>query len=543
MKSTRNIKHLADIEDEVLRYAKEFNRTLPEMRFFVTDETEFMSLLEKGVYPTSPPNFWEGQDMVKRKQRVESGQESSVYFEVVQTGNPSYAYLNNGNNDTMQASVMAHVVGHCEFSELNVMGDSDDWRTEWIMHLAKRVDISREKMGDSAYFNYWIPIQSLIPFINPNSRFNLENSVEDYNNSVPDELKTEKEEAEEEAFMPFSSTMNELFNIGNDETKIIDKANKKKTVDEEISRKGFNLKLPCEDIFGFLMKYAPKSDSEKDLLTYVYNVYKHQDFVRRTQIMNEGWAMYWEKEIMLKLFSDKTVNGVTDYAKCFSGVCYPRPFFQRNPYQMGFNMWHKIKERYNKGIYTPEYYREEDANVKANWDKPLPEGSLTDMQFMETIVKSNTDYNFINRFMEHQDIRDLYLNRVPHQYGINWGKDDLENEDEYNSYVKPEIVKDWMLDFFTSYNRPRMYVIDTDFENGGLLLYHRDDGKRLKEDWIFPTCANIASVWKAHVHVMSNGEIYSYYSPTSKDINELERDYTFDQVVEIMKEGKKVRVL
>jgi stage V sporulation protein R len=258
--------------------------------------------------------------------------------------------------------------------------------------------------------------------------------------------------------------------------------------------------------------------------------------------MNEGWAMYWEKEIMLKLFEDKTVNDIVDYAKCFSGVCYPRPFFQRNPYQLGFNMWHRIKDRYKKGIYTTEYYNEKDSAKKELWDKPLPPGSPTPMEFMESIVKTNTDYNFIKRFLTDVDVRELYLNRVPLQYGINWNNDDLEDLNEHYAFVKPKIVKDWMLEFFTSYHRPRIYIIDTDFNQGGLLLFHRPDGKKLRKEWIFPTCSNISAVWKSPVHIISNNILYSYNSPSSTDTIELEKELTFDQIVETMKEGNKVKI-
>jgi stage V sporulation protein R len=543
MRSTRKDPRLAEIEDEVKRHAKEANRQLPEMRFFVTKEKEFMSLLEKGVYPSSPPNFWEGQDMVKRKQRVESGSESSVYYEVVQTGNPSYAYLNDGNNDTMQASVMAHVVGHCEFSELNVMGDSDDWRTEWIMYLSNAVDRARFTMGDTAYFKYWTPTQTLIPFINQNSRFNVKNSVEDFKNSLHNDLDLDSDDTEQkEVFNPFSSSLTELFNNAKDETDTVSNAIAKKVSDERLSRKGYNLKLPCEDIFGFLMKYAPASTSERSILKYVYNCYKTQDFIRRTQIMNEGWAMYWEKDIMMKLFKDKVVTDIVDYAKCFSGVCYPRPFFQRNPYQLGFNMWHRIKDRYNKGIYTPEYYNEKDSLKKRFWDKPLPEGAPTDMEFMESIVKTSTDYNFINRFITDEDIRELYLNRVNvERYPYKWDPNDIEGDDEHNLYIKPDVVKEFMLDFFTSFYRPRIYIIDTDFLAGGLLLFHREDGRKLKTDWIQPALSNISAIWKGSVYLISNGSIHSSAFGSTEE--ELKRTLTFDQIVETMSKGEKVKVL
>ena len=56
-----------------------------------------------------------------------------TYDEVVQTGDPSYAYLNDGNNLVNQASVMAHVCGHCEFTEINVLNDAEKDRTERVI--------------------------------------------------------------------------------------------------------------------------------------------------------------------------------------------------------------------------------------------------------------------------------------------------------------------------------------------------------------------------------------------------------------------------
>jgi stage V sporulation protein R len=144
MYHTRHDKELSHIEERILHFANEFGRTLPEIKFLILDGNEFISLLEKKVYPCSPMNIWEGKNVIKRKFMADSGQESSIYYEVVQTGRPSYAYLNNTNSPTTQASVMAHVIGHCEFSELNVMHDSDDNRTEKIMFLVKKVQSAME---------------------------------------------------------------------------------------------------------------------------------------------------------------------------------------------------------------------------------------------------------------------------------------------------------------------------------------------------------------------------------------------------------------
>jgi len=90
MRSIKTDPELHELERRVFYHAKEMGRTLPEMRFFILGQMEFASLLEKHVFPTSPPNIWEGKRMVHKKFRIESGQESSLYYEVVQTGNPFY---------------------------------------------------------------------------------------------------------------------------------------------------------------------------------------------------------------------------------------------------------------------------------------------------------------------------------------------------------------------------------------------------------------------------------------------------------------------
>ena len=125
-------KELAALDKRILELADQYGLELPEIRFFILDCWEFMSLLKKNVYPTAPPNLWEGKEIVFNKSRVKSGQESSLYYEVVQTGNPSYAYLNETNSFMGQASVMTHVLGHCNFSTLNVLHDMEpdrDWET------------------------------------------------------------------------------------------------------------------------------------------------------------------------------------------------------------------------------------------------------------------------------------------------------------------------------------------------------------------------------------------------------------------------------
>lgn len=528
-----HIKHdpvLYPIFQRVVELANGFGRTLPEMRFFVLRPLEFASLLEKHVYPTSPANIWEGRNMVNHKHRVETGQESSLYYEVVQTGNPSYGYLNQTNNAMMQASVMAHVVGHCEFSELNVLKDSNSDRTEWVMHLVKQVNLARPKMGELHYREFWNACESISPLINPNSQYNLENAIESDRKTYPVEKNIDKNVAKKNHYQPFSSTMSSIFKSYDMEESFKEEL-QKKSRNETLSRKGYKLRVPCQDIFGFLARYAPCSESEKTVLHYLYTINIPHDFVVRTQIMNEGWAMYWEKKIMLELFKEKVVKGVIDYSKVFSGVCYPRPYYMRNPYHLGFHLWCHIEELYQKGKVSLKYHEETSSENREKWNK---NGVESPIESMTHLVKTITDYEFLRRFLTDELVFKFHLNRIERNLAFQMGvsRKDVVKEDNSYVWLNPSGVKNEMLQFFTHFHRPRIYVIDNDYQDGGLLLFHRDDGRNLKKTWIEPTLKNIHYVWKGSVSLYSRRKIYHYRGNKFSQVDC--GDLPFDKVLERM---------
>lgn len=535
MRSVKTDSVLKKLEERVLFYANEMGRQLPEMRFFILDRLEFASLLEKHVYPTSPSNIWEGKRMVNRKLRIESGQESGIYYEVVQTGDPSYAYLNNTNSPMMQASVMAHVVGHCEFSEINVLKDSNKDRTEYVMYLVKKVEEGRVRMGEKNYREYWNAAESALPLIAPHSQFNLDRSIEGELSHHSDIEENEFDRTEKEALRPFSYTLDRFLNVPGEkqnwETELI-----KKTQQEQINRSGYRLYAPCQDIMGFLRRYAPSSKAEQHVLDYMYTSHATHDFVIRTQIMNEGWAMYWEKQIMLKLFEERAVNGIIDYSKTFSGVCKPRPFYMRNPYHVGYHLWNHIKEMVEKGKISLEYQEETDLETKEKWNKKSKRKAH---DYMNYLVKTITDYEFIRRFLTPELIADFRLNMIPkaHLKSLNIQKDDIINETDYWFWIRPEPVKSEMLNFFSHFYRPRIYVIDSDFEEGGLLLFHRDDKQRLRSEWIKPTLKNLNLIWKGPTAIITNGVLYKYSAGayTEKEITKV----TFEEILERMQKYEK----
>ena len=528
---------LTALEERVLHHAKVFGRRIPEIRFFVLERLEFASLLEKDVYPTSPINIWEGKRMVHKKHAIESGLESALFYEVVQTGNPSYAYLNSANSGVTQASVMAHVVGHCEFSERNVLRDSNENRTEYVMYLVRKVDRSRQQMGERDYLEYWNAVESAATLMAPNSQYNVARSVES-ESSIGADYKIPTKEMEKlgpKVLVPVFETLNVLLK-GSSESTAFEAELRKRRRTATLSRRGYALKAPCQDVLDFLRRHAPASQAERTILDYKYVTRAPHDFVMRTQIMNEGWAMYWEKKIMLELFKERAVNGIIDYARVFSNVCRPRPYFQRNPYHLGYNLWCHIEQLYRDGKVSLDYHEEIDLEKKHAWRH---KGTADPIEAMGHLVDTVTDYEFLRRFLTPQLIHELQLNRIDRRTAERLGikEQDLVYRDERYVWLQPEPIKDEMLRFYTHFYRPRVYVIDTDFQDGGLLLFHRDDGRALRKDWIRPTLRNLNLIWKAPVALVSKDQLFAVTGNQYK--SEEVKPVVFEQVVERMRRGEK----
>ncbi len=303
-----------------------------------------------------------------------------------------------------------------------------------------------------------------------------------------------------------------------------------------MSRKGYVLRTPCQDVLAFLQHYAPTSRAERTILDYKYVTKAPQDFVMRTQIMNEGWAMYWEKKIMFALFEERAVKGIIDYSRVFSNVCEPRPYFQRNPYHLGYNLWCTIEQLYRDGKVSLDYREETDREKKDAWSQ---KGTVDPITAMGHLVDSVTDYEFLRRFLTPRLVHELHLNRIDRRTADRLGIKDADVIQQNESFVwlDPEPIKDEMLAFYTHFYRPRIYIIDSDFQDGGLLLYHRDDGPALKKDWIRPTLRNLNLIWKAPVALLTKDQLFAVTGNQYK--SEEVKPISFDQVVERMRKGEK----
>ena len=250
--------------------------------------------------------------------------------------------------------------------------------------------------------------------------------------------------------------------------------------------------------------------------------------------------MYWEKKIMTELFKERAVTDIIDYARVFSGVCLARPFYMRNPYHLGFHLWCHVEELFRTGKISLAYLEEKDRRKKEQWNEG---GSDEPIENMRDLVRTITDYEFLRRFLTPGLVQEFHLNRVPHRDVARLGitKKDVIKEDRHWVWLEPEPIKEEMLRFYTHFYRPRIYIVDTDFEDGGLLLYHRYDGRRLRANWIQPTLKNINYLWKGGVSLVSKNTLYGYTAGRYREMRVPDLD--FNLITNRIGEGKKPLVL
>ena len=72
-------------------------------------------------------------------------------------------------------------------------------------------------------------------------------------------------------------------------------------------------------------------------------------------------------------------------------------------------------------------------------------------------------------------------------------------------------------------------------------MFHRDDGRRLRSNWIQPTLKNINKIWKGGVSLISKNTLYGYSGGYFREMRIPE--LKFDLVRERIHQGKKPLIL
>lgn len=342
--------HAATVKDERLQnYAQRIEElaTRLGLDYYPVDfelvPNNFM--MEIAVYglPVRMPHWSFGIRYIH--QLIRQGMGHSRIFEVMFPGDPCHAYLVNNNTLPENTLVVAHVIGHADFSKNNhlfarFMEMAGGHILEQSAARAHQIDAALEEHGQDRVEAVLDAALALEPHIDVNRELHRARYPTD---------KVQPPERKQDAFSRRFQAL-----PGEATSQAEDKPLRKAAIPPQ----------PEFDLLWFIANYAPDLDGwERDIFLAVREESYYFYPVFACQIMNEGWASYWHARLLREadfLPQDLYLSAI----KAHSDVVRPYAADNQlalaiNPYHLGFSIWEDLIEK--KGMaFSREVMREED---------------------------------------------------------------------------------------------------------------------------------------------------------------------------------------
>ena len=386
---------------------------------------------------------------------------------------PAIAYLLNSNRIVDQKLVMAHVYGHVDFFKNNVWFSKTNRKmVDQMANHRTRVRRYMDQFGIEPVEN-WIDVC-----------LSLENLIDPYLPFEPKKReKTEEEAAEEFQVQKIPVERSYMDKYINPSEYL--EGQKEKLDSQKEKESGFP-EHPQRDVLKFLIEYAGIEEWKLDVLGIIREEAYYFAPQGMTKIMNEGWASYWHSKIM----TQKAMNDseVVDYADACASVFSTAPG-QFNPYKLGIELFRDIEERWDKGMFGPEWEDCHDVVQRREWDKGVGKGR----EKMFEVRKLYNDVTFVDEFFT----EDFCARNNYYKYIFN--PQTQRNEISTRDFLE---VKEQLLFALTNMGRPVIQVIDGNYQNRGeLLLEHRHQGVDLDLRYAEETLRNLMCAWGRPVSI------------------------------------------
>lgn len=446
-----------------------------EVIFEVVDYNEVNELASLGGFPTRYPHWRFGMDFDRLSKSYTHGL-SKIYEMVINT-DPCYAYLLSSNSLMEQKLVMAHVYGHSDFFKNNrTFAHTNRRMLDQMANHAVRIREYQETKGVDVveeFLDRCLSIDNLIDLNNP---------VSPNRPSVPS--RAPQGDVEEPSFkatkIPTKSYLESFVNPA----EVI--AEQRRQFDENAKIPRRFPDKPQRDVLTFLIENAPLDSWQRDCLTIVRDEAYYFAPQGQTKIMNEGWASYWHAKLMSEhLLSD---SEVVDFADVHSGtLATPRGGF--NPYKVGYELFHDIEDRWNKGQFGKDWDSCDDYLAKSQWDKKLGLGRSKIFE----VRKLYNDATFIDEFFTEDFCRKQRF------FAFDFNERTGQNEITTREF---EAIKSQLMKRLVNFGQPIIEVIDANYLNRGeLLLKHSHEGQDLRSDYADLTLRNVQAIWRRPVNI------------------------------------------
>lgn len=307
-------------------------RPHPVDYWLVHDEQIVQVLPSAGV-----PGDYHYWNKGKAAERHRQGHVPGHIYEMVINTNPSICYLSNTNTIPMQLNVMAHAVwGHVDFFANNVLFQDTQPAT-----VLARFKLGRNKLKELVESPEWgwDRVEYFMDAIH---------AIENYCGWLPDlaGTLTEKEvraNLKEEAVELSGRLLVEGEVSSNVRQQLLDRIN---VIETQLKRYPV---IPTDDLLGFLMdpdNTPGLPDEMHTMLSIVRDRARYFQPQVRTKIMNEGWASYWQRELLLQPEVDLPLEYRLELAAGWTMHDRVPSAWYLDPYALGLSVWRYIDRKY-----------------------------------------------------------------------------------------------------------------------------------------------------------------------------------------------------
>jgi stage V sporulation protein R len=287
-------------------------------------------MMEIAVYglPVRMPHWSFGVRYIY--QLVQHKMGNSRLFEVVFPGNPGRAYLAKGNSRPENALVIAHVLGHADFSKNNELFSRSQGEIGY--HIVEQAAAHAQRIAGAIEEHGQERVEAVL-----DAALALEAHVDTFKR-VRRELYAD---CPARPAQPQSTFRGRFEDLPGQDDRLSSEIADRKPADMPPN--------PEQDLLWFIANYAPDlSGWERDIFLAVREESYYFYPVFACQIMNEGWACHWHAKLLRE--ADFLSQGdYLDAIKTHSDVVRPHASgnqvsLELNPYHLGYCIWERIFE-------------------------------------------------------------------------------------------------------------------------------------------------------------------------------------------------------
>ncbi|MEJ2201430.1 MAG: SpoVR family protein, partial [Desulfuromonadaceae bacterium] len=414
---------------------------------------------------------------------------------------PAISFYNDNNPDWLNVMIFYHVLGHIDFFQNNTY-----FRHTWDFDLTGRALadkrlIARLRSEKGRWVDYVIEfslgLDNLVGYFDELSQLHRPAQIGcspklDYYFDI---FLQQTKRLQVSQFIKENERFNECrrqYGEQGEKTFFADTASKYPEFEALYEKSSRRQSARKRDLLQFLMDHSEFLNKEENkwMKTVMEVIRTSSIYFQpqiRTKIMNEGWASYWHEKLFMQ---DERIRGhEIEFARAHAGVT-SMPRVGMNPYALGMRLFHFIEEMADKGRFSYDYERLQDARQRTEYDVGAGKGVPTLFEVRENFC----DSMFVNTFVN-QDFVD--------QYRLFVAARRLNPERmTWEVYVKSRKAQDYRQMLFKNLYHPPWIEVDTAATSAEVLkLVHRFEGKPLVRDYIANTMLGIEFLWGGPVQL------------------------------------------